>query len=58
MTVQGDTDQMIPVELQARTWEYLHNESGANLTARRSPGGHALTRDDVTALADWIGKIV
>ena len=48
---------MIPTELQARTWAYLHDESGAKLTARRSPGGHGLTQDDVQALGDWIGTI-
>jgi phospholipase/carboxylesterase len=54
LVAQGDADAVIPVELQARTWTYLHTESGAALTARRSPGGHALTRDDVEALAGWI----
>jgi phospholipase/carboxylesterase len=57
LVAQGDTDQMIPTELQARTWAYLHDESGAKLTARRSPGGHGLTQDDIQALGDWIGTI-
>jgi phospholipase/carboxylesterase len=54
LVVQGDRDTVIPIELQARTWQYLHTDSGAQLTARRSPGGHGLTRDDVEALADWL----
>jgi phospholipase/carboxylesterase len=54
LVVQGDRDTVIPVGLQARTWQYLHTDSGAQLTARRSPGGHGLTRDDVEALADWL----
>lgn len=54
LVAQGDTDAVIPVELQARTWTYLHTDSGADLTARRSPGGHGLTRDDVAALAGWL----
>ena len=54
LVAQGDADTVIPVELQARTWQYLHTESGAALTARRSPGGHGLTRDDVAALAAWL----
>jgi phospholipase/carboxylesterase len=54
LVVQGDRDTVIPVELQARTWQYLHTDSGAPLTARRSPGGHGLTRDDAEALADWL----
>ena len=54
LVAQGDADTVIPVELQARSWQYLHADSGAELTARRSPGGHGLTRDDVEALAGWI----
>jgi phospholipase/carboxylesterase len=59
LVIQGDGDAVIPVELQARSWQYLHGDSGAELTARRSPGGHGLTRDDVAALAGWLpGGIV
>ncbi len=54
LVAQGDADTVIPVELQARTWQYLHADSGAELTARRSPGGHGLSRDDVEALARWL----
>ncbi|UOY03244.1 alpha/beta hydrolase [Blastococcus sp. PRF04-17] len=54
LVAQGDADAVIPVELQARTWQYLHGDSGAQLTARRSPGGHGLTRDDVDTLAAWL----
>ena len=56
--VQGDTDTVIPVDLQQRAWQYLHGESGARVTSRRSPGGHSITRDDVDALADWITDLV
>jgi len=58
LIAQGDADQMIPAELQARTWEYLHGESGAAVLARRSTGGHAITRSDVTALGAWIESVV
>ena len=54
--VQGDADTVIPPDLQRRAWQYLHGESGAQLTSRRSPGGHAITRADVDALADWISE--
>jgi phospholipase/carboxylesterase len=54
LATQGDTDTVIPVELQARSWQYLHGDSGAELTARRSPGGHTLTNGDVEALAGWL----
>ena len=54
LLTQGDADAVIPVELQARTWQYLHGDSGAEPTARRSPGGHTLTHGDVAALAGWL----
>jgi phospholipase/carboxylesterase len=54
LVAQGDADTVIPPELQARTWQYLHGDSRADVTGRRSPGGHGLTRDDIAALAGWI----
>jgi phospholipase/carboxylesterase len=56
--VQGDADTVIPPDLQRRAWLYLHGESGGELTSRRSPGGHGITRADVDALADWITGLV
>lgn len=53
---QGDADTVIPPELQRRTWAYLHGESGADLTAVRTPGGHGLTADVVVALSDWTAR--
>lgn len=57
LLVQGRDDRVIPVELQARTWSYLHDSSGAVLTAHRSPGGHSLTEDDVDVLAHWLADL-
>lgn len=54
LVTQGDADAVIPRDLQVRSWAYLHGESGAQLTARRSPGGHGLTRADMGALAGWL----
>lgn len=54
---QGDADTVIPVELQRRSWQYLHDDSGALLTARRSPGGHGLTQEDVAAVAQWLADL-
>jgi phospholipase/carboxylesterase len=50
----GEQDRVIPPELQARTWSYLHDESGATLTARRDPGGHGIAAPALTALHDWL----
>ena len=57
LVIQGDADHVIPPELQARTWQYLRAESGADLTTHRSPGGHGLTSDDVGVLADWLALL-
>ena len=53
----GDADAVIPAELLTSTWSYLTEESGAKTTAVRSPGGHSIGHDDVTALARWITEL-
>lgn len=55
---QGDADTVIPPELQRRTWAYLHGESGADLTAVRTPGGHGMTADVVVALRSWLAALL
>ncbi len=54
LVAQGDADTVIPRELLDRTWTYLHEESGADLTAHRDPGGHGLSAGTVAVLADWL----
>ncbi|MGA8211121.1 MAG: hypothetical protein WB798_13320 [Nocardioidaceae bacterium] len=58
LAAQGETDTVTPTDLQQRSWAYLQGDSGAVLTARRSPGGHARTPSDVAALATWISAQV
>ena len=50
----GLRDAVIPAELQARTWEFLTGESGADVVARHEPAGHELTVDGVAALSTWL----
>jgi phospholipase/carboxylesterase len=45
---------VIPADLLDRTWAYLHEESGAALTAHLDPGGHGLSASTVTTLSDWL----
>lgn len=54
---QGDQDVVIPRELLDRTWTYLHDESGATVTARRDPVGHSLTNATVDALGTWLAGV-
>lgn len=51
---QGDADTVIPRTLLDRTWNYIHDESGARPHARQDPGGHQLSIDTVAALSDWL----
>jgi phospholipase/carboxylesterase len=51
---QGDHDTVIPRDLQIRTWEYLRNESGAAVTARRDLAGHEISPATLTALGLWL----
>ncbi|RAK28086.1 phospholipase/carboxylesterase [Actinoplanes lutulentus] len=51
---QGDQDTVIPRELLDRTWQYLHDESGADVTGRRDPVGHGLTAPVTRTLAGWL----
>jgi phospholipase/carboxylesterase len=53
---QGDADTVIPRELLDRTWAYLLGDSGARASARRDPGGHAITADTVAELGGWIAE--
>jgi len=54
LVMQGDADTVIPLELQRRTWDYLVEESGADLASHRTPGGHGLDQQSVAHLAAWI----
>ena len=57
LVAQGDADGVIPRELLDRTWAYLHDESGAEVTAHRDAGGHGLSLGTVTALAAWLDRV-
>lgn len=54
---QGSGDQVIPIDLLARTWDYLTGDSGADVTPLRHDGGHDLTAPVVTALAAWVADV-
>jgi phospholipase/carboxylesterase len=57
MAAQGLDDVVIPRALLDRTWEYLHEESGAQITSMRVPGGHGITLEVVQSLAAWVGGL-
>ena len=56
LLARGEQDRVIPGDLLDRTWAYLHQESGAALTAHLDPGGHGLSARAVTMLSDWLDR--
>lgn len=54
---QGDDDHVIPRELLDRTWNYLHDASGADLRVERGPGGHGITPQVLTTVGEWITDV-
>jgi len=58
LVAHGDTDPMIPRDLLDRTWSYLHDESGAALTAYRDGGGHAISEGALAALQGWLEALL
>ena len=56
LLARGAQDRVIPADLLDRTWAYLHEESGAALTAHLDPGGHGLSASAVTTLSDWLDR--
>ena len=56
LLARGEQDRVIPGDLLDRTWAYLHQESGAALTAHLDPGGHGLSARAVTTLSDWLDR--
>ncbi len=57
LVAQGDTDVVIPADLQTRTWTYLHDGAGSVTTGVRDPGGHGLTAHVVGALHRWLDAL-
>ena len=55
---QGDADDVIPRELLDRTWTYLREESGGDVTSHRDPSGHVLSERAIEALSDWLEGVI
>jgi phospholipase/carboxylesterase len=56
VVAQGEHDTVIPPELLDRTWSYLREESGADVTARRDPVGHSIAGPALQTVAGWLGS--
>lgn len=57
LVAQGDGDTVIPRELLDRTWTYLTDGSGAEVTSHRDAGGHGITAATLAVLSDWVAGV-
>lgn len=55
---QGNNDTVMPIDLMTRTWNYLLEDSDANVESNRSNGGHEITPEVASKLSDWIKNII
>jgi phospholipase/carboxylesterase len=53
---QGEHDAVMPPDLMARTWEYLHGASSAEITSHRDASAHALSPAALAALQVWLSQ--
>lgn len=53
----GTHDNVIPHELQTRTWTYLTAESRATTVARHDNVGHSIAQPAIAALATWLSDL-
>jgi len=58
LVAQGDADDVIPRELLQRTWDYLHDGSGATVLGVRDPGGHGISAAVLAELNDWLSAVL
>lgn len=58
LVAHGDADNVIPRDLLERTWQYLHDESGARVTGFRDPGGHGISPAVLAKLNEWLGEVL
>jgi phospholipase/carboxylesterase len=54
---RGEYDDVIPLDLVARSVAYLENDSGAALTARLYPIDHAISDEELQDIARWLAAL-
>ena len=58
LVAHGDEDNVIPRDLLERTWQYLHDGSGATVVGVRDPGGHGISAGVLAKLNDWLSAVL
>ena len=54
----GDHDRVIPLDLVARSEQYLINESGAQVDHHRYPMAHEISTEEHRALLAWFARTI
>ena len=54
---QGSSDRVIPRDLLDRTWQYLAEQSGADLATHMGEEGHGISPAALEALNSWLGQL-
>lgn len=54
LAVHADRDEVMPEDLMAETWRWVHQDSGAVLTSQRVKGGHGISPDTEAAVTAWL----
>ena len=58
LVAQGDSDRVIPGELLENTWNFLLNDSGAQVTTYRDGGGHGISPGALAELREWLSGMI
>lgn len=56
LVIHGDQDTVIPRDLLDRTWTYLSEDSGADTTSVRDPGGHGVSPSALAEVGRWLSE--
>jgi len=54
LALHAEADEVMPAELMAQAWRWVHEDSGATLTSGIVPGGHTVGREVGDRLAGWL----
>jgi phospholipase/carboxylesterase len=58
LVAHSDDDNVIPRDLLDRTWQYLHDDSGATVVGVRDPGGHGISANVLAELNKWLAAVL
>lgn len=57
LALHAEADEVMPAELMAEAWRWVHEESGAQVTGRIVAGGHEVSAESVGLLRSWLAGL-